>query len=201
MNPASEKSLADSLRAIVLQANSAPETEREDLIKAIMESLGSLDMTTEVGSKHASLSDSVKVRFTMARWRTETYQLMLLLNILSYSSQVLVWSYLEGKLFKLTALADLLSDSEDELELRDHLVYWYIESRAEWFQFNCRINYTTIRGVTPDPLMIAQASICSKIIEAIEKLFEEKEIELLSDFISAPLPNCEMLDKLVKKVA
>lgn len=141
-----------------------------------------------------SLSEAVIDRFSFDHWRLFTENLIDQMEIRELSVQSLIWSYLQSRLQKIQALAFLLADPEDEPELRDHLVYWYVESKAEWFQFNCRVNYTTVRGETPDPVLVVQASLSSHTLQVLEALFDEQSITLLTDFISAPLPNALLLE-------
>ncbi len=141
-----------------------------------------------------TLSEAVLDRFSFDRWRIFTESLIGHMEIQELSVQSLIWSYLQSRLQKIQALAFLLADPEDEAELRDHLLYWYVESKAEWFQFNCRVNYTTVRGENPDPVLVVQASLSSHTLQVLEALFDEQEITLLTDFISAPLPNALLLD-------
>lgn len=141
-----------------------------------------------------SLSEAVIDRFSFDHWRMFTEDLIAQMEIRELSVQSLIWSYLQSRLQKIQALAFLLADPEDEAELRDHLLYWYVESKAEWFQFNCRVNYTTVRGETPDPVLVVQASLSSHTLQVLEALFDEQSIMLLTDFISAPLPSALLLE-------
>ena len=164
---------------------------------AILELEGVVDATPFTGS----LSEAISSRFTLIKWRHFTTNIIREIGLTDTSVEPMAWAYLDSRLTKLRALAQVLSDPEDEGELKDHLVFWYVESKSEWCQFNCRINYSAVRGNAIDPLIIAQASIGSNILQEIERLFEERDVEILTNFISEPLPNAGLLDKYLVQSA
>lgn len=173
---------------------SYPQPEREEVIRLLSEFNAKVAGAGTESPVPKSLSDAVLARFATEQWRAFTEGLIDQMGIRELSVQSLIWSYLQSRLQKIQALAYLLVSPEDEPELRDHLVYWYVESKAEWFQFNCRVNYTTVRGDTPDPVLVVQASLSSHTLQVLEALFDEQSITVLTDFISSPLPSAMLLE-------
>jgi chemotaxis signal transduction protein len=98
-----------------------------------------------------------------------------------------VRQYMHGRLAKLRGMAIDLRGPDFEPDLRDTLTYWYLEAKAEWCQFNQRLNYQMIATGMPDSDLMLFGGVGTAVLEQVETLFSPAEIECLSDVMSAPL--------------
>lgn len=109
--------------------------------------------------------------------------------------------YAESRLGKLRLAAEAMSDPDDETDLRNCLVYWYVEAKSEWFQFNTRINYNLSRKGEFDPVLVYKAGIGSAILADLESIFDDHEIDVLAEYLFQPLPSAYELHAARHRVA
>lgn len=105
-------------------------------------------------------------------------------------------AYLNSRLEKIHGLCQDLSDPMDEPDLKAALLYWYIEAKCEWAQFNQRTTYQMMTTGMPSMQLMIQASMGTALLEQIEKIFLPTDIEALSLFLSSPLESSIRLQDL-----
>lgn len=142
-----------------------------------------------------TLSSRILEDFDGITWHLKAKSVMDSVGDQPESTQVMVSDYVGQRIRKLRSLAEAMSEPEDELDLKDHLVYWYVEAKSEWCQFNARLNYQAVRGKPIDYALMINASLGSSIIAELEALFRDEEIEILIEFLTQPLPNAEALHR------
>ncbi len=106
-------------------------------------------------------------------------------------------AFTETRLGQLQGLLDDVGDDpESEPDLRAAVVYWYIEAKAQWCQFNQRLNYQMMLTGMPDMALMVIGAIGTAILQDIESLFQPSEIEALTDILAAPIETATDYNKL-----
>jgi len=104
--------------------------------------------------------------------------------------------YIEARLGQLEGLIKDVPDDEDETDLRAAMVYWYIEAKSQWCQFNQRLNYQMMTTGMPDQQLMGQGAIGTQLLEFVEALFPSNELEALTDLLASPVENAVELADL-----
>lgn len=99
----------------------------------------------------------------------------------------LTWQYLEGRLEKLAGMAHDMNDVFSEPDLFEALVYWYVEAKCEWAQFNQRMNYRMALMGSIDHSLMLKGSLGTAILEEVEAILDLSDIEALQGILHNPL--------------
>jgi len=106
-------------------------------------------------------------------------------------------TFTETRLGQLKGLLDDIGDDpESEPDLRAAVIYWYIEAKAQWCQFNQRLNYQMMLTGMPDMALMVIGAIGTAILQDVESLFQASEVEALTDILAAPIETATDYNKL-----
>ena len=106
-------------------------------------------------------------------------------------------SFTETRLDQLRGLlTDIGDDPESEPDLQAAVVYWYIEAKAQWCQFNQRLNYQMMLTGMPDMALMVIGAVGTAILQDVEALFQASEMEALTDILASPIEAATDYNKL-----
>lgn len=83
--------------------------------------------------------------------------------------------------------------NEDE-ELPNLLMWFYIQMKTEWSQINTEIQYQPMVSEEPDMVLIFKSSILSQLLGSVENLLRYVDVERAVNFMSNPVFKLEHLD-------
>ncbi len=183
----------ESLYERLTQAFALGSTDDSDVVAEIRESIVRIQACLDAPLRQGSLPLEMRRRFDLAAWLPKIHRACEDAGVQEESSRSSLARTLGERLVKLHAMIDLMNEEEDLPDLRDHLVFAYVEAKSEWQQLNGIINYGIARGGTPSPETLARAVLISLIIADLDDLFGAENIEVLTDYLFAPLPNAHEL--------
>lgn len=186
----------ESLKALyerLVRTLATTSAEGNDRIAALDESLRLIQERLDAPLRQGSLPHDLRERFALPLWVPKILQIADDAGVENEADRSSLARTLGERLIKLHTLVDLMSEDEDLPDLRDHLVFAYVEAKSEWQQLNGIINYGIVRGRIPSPETVARAVLVSMIIADLDDLFGMENIDVLTDYLFAPLPNAHEL--------
>ncbi|GEM_PF-5306396 len=176
-------------RLVQTLGDSSDGRDRTAVDEALARVQGCLDATLRQGG----LPRDLRERFSFSVWLPRILQAADDAGVDDEPGRSNLARSLGERLIKLHTLADLMGEEEDLPDLRDHLVFAYVEAKSEWQQLNGIVNYGMARGRAPSAETLARAVLVSTIIADLDDLFGTENIDVLTDYLFAPLPNAHEL--------
>ena len=164
-----------------------------EVVGEIREEIVRIQGCLDAPLREGSLPLEMRRRFDLAAWLPRIHDACNDAGVDDEAARNSLARTLGERLVKLHAMVDLMNEEEDLPDLRDHLVFAYVEAKSEWQQLNGIINYGIARGGDPSPETLARAVLISFVIAELDDLFGAENIEVLTDYLFAPLPNAHEL--------
>lgn len=84
-------------------------------------------------------------------------------------------------------LVDLAEVVEDEHDVREALITYYIESKCDWMNLNTHMQYKMVNTGEQDNDLMVRGSLMSHLLEEMEELLDPEEVESLTQFLAKPM--------------
>ena len=179
----------EALYGRLVQAFACVSGNEGDVAAEIGREIGRVQRLLDAPLGHGRLPRELRTRFDLTVWLRRMLEACHDAGVEDETNRSSLARTLSERLLKLHMLVDLMSEEEDLPDLRDHLVFAYVEAKSEWQQLNGIINYGIARGHTPSTETIARAVLISSVIAELDDLFGRENIDVLTDYLHAPLPN------------